>query len=64
MQSDFYTAKEMAKILGVSYVNLTKWVKDPDYNVPPHIIVGKNTIKFSKKAYEEWKKQETENASS
>jgi len=62
METHFYTAKEMAELLGISYVHLTKWVKDPEnkYNIPPHLIVGKNTIKFPKDRYEEWKRKQAD----
>ena len=52
--SEFYTCKEMAEMLGISYVNLTKWVKDPKCNTPPHVIIGRNSIKFPKGLYEAW----------
>ena len=64
MEKQFYTCKEMAEILGISYVNLTKWVKDPEYSTPPHLIIGKNTIKFPKDRYEEWIRRQADEVNS
>lgn len=66
METQFYTAKQMAELLGISYVHLTKWVKDPEkkFNIPPHLIVGKNTIKFPKDRYEEWKRRQADEINS
>ena len=64
METQFYTCKEMAELLGISYVNLTKWIKDPECGTPPHLIVGKNTIKFPKDRYEEWMRGQADEVNS
>ena len=53
---EYYSAKEMSALLNISYVALTKWIKEPKtYNLPPHIIVGKNSIRFPCDRYQEWR---------